>query len=1143
MVFVADDLGAWLIAVLADAGRKKLTALVLGSDQERALRLAATVAVQRTAAELRPGDDEQAEELAMVVSEVFGEPVPRAPLAGVETVLEALQAGVAGQLAVLDDASLTGTGQSSAEVLGVPGAVVAAKLTAHLLWEIEVRGSRGGPLFPLASQLNDDVTHRQGQRLEGMLGDVLSRLARLDVARSVAAPTALAQLPLEVTGFTGRDAELAVLAGLLDPAGAAGPVLVSAVAGLAGVGKTTLAVAAGHAAVRRGWFGGGVLFIDLHGYDQAPVEPAQALDALLRALGVPAEHIPPGVEVRAGLYRSVLAKVTEPVLVVADNAWSEAQVRPLLPGAGPHKVLVTSRHTLAGLGARLVDVTILDEEASIALLDGALRAARPNDDRIAADPNAARRLAETCGGLPLALQITAALLTAHPALSAAELAEELAIESVRLEKLAYDDGSGTAAPSVAVAFELSYRRLDETAARMFRLLPVNPGPDVSTAAAAVLADLPVSQVRGVLAGLVRAHLAEASPGAGGRWRMHDLLRLYAQQLSDVQADADDREQARDRLLGYYLSTARAADDHLRPLPGIAVPGQFTDRDSALAWLDSERASLVAAIAMAADTGRDQAATGLPSLLGEYFAWRRRFDDWLATTITSLDAARRLGDRTGEGSALNNLGIALQRARRFQEAITASQDAAAIHRETGDRHREGMALGNLGLALQAVRRFEEAITTHQESLAIFRETGDRNDEGVALNNLGIALQETRQFEEAITAHQEAVAIFRETGDRHGEGGALGSLGSALQETRRFEEAITAHQDATAIFRETGDRHGEGSALNNLGAALGQARRFQEAITAHQEAVAIFRETRDRHGEGGALTNLGIVLQETRRFEEAITAHQDAAAAYRDTGDRYREGGALTNLGIALQAARRFEEAITAHQDAAAIYRETGDRHGEGDALTNLGIVLQETRRFEEAITAHQDAAAAYRDTSDRHGEGSALNNLSVALQEARRFGEAITALRAAAAIYRDTGDQHDQGSALNNLGAALQQTGRFGEAITALRAAAAIYRDTGDQHDQGSALNNLGAALQQTGRFGEAITALRAAAAIYRDTGDQHHEGMALHNLGIALRRAGRYGEAITAHQEAVAIFRETGDQHNEQVAVLGLETVRAAQQA
>ncbi len=211
-------------------------------------------------------------------------------------------------------------------------------------------------------------------------------------------PVALAQLPAATAGFTGRDGELAVLVRLLDPAGSAGPVVVSAVAGLAGVGKTTLAVEAGRAAVWRGWFGGGVLFVDLHGYDEAPVEPGQALDALLRALGVPAEHIPPTVEERAALYRSALAEIPEPVLVIADNASAEAQVKPLLPGTGPHKVVVTSRHTLAGLGARLIDVTVLDDDGSVELLDGALRAARPEDDRISGDREAAGRLAGVCGG-------------------------------------------------------------------------------------------------------------------------------------------------------------------------------------------------------------------------------------------------------------------------------------------------------------------------------------------------------------------------------------------------------------------------------------------------------------------------------------------------------------------------------------------------------------------------------------------------------------------------------------------------------------------------------------------------------------------------------------------------------------------------
>ncbi len=670
-------------------------------------------------------------------------------------------------------------------------------------------------------------------------------------AAPVVPPVALAQLPPLVTGFTGRVAELAAVTGLLDPAGAGGTVVVSAVAGLAGVGKTALAVQAGHEARERGWFPGGVLFLDLHGYDEAPVGPAQALDGLLRALGVAAEYIPPGAEARAGLYRSALAAVSRPVLVIADNASSEAQVRLLLPGPGPHRVVVTSRDTLAGLGARLLDVTILDEEAGVALLDAALLAGRPDDDRVRSDRVAAGRLAGICGGLPLALQIAAALLKADPARSVSELAEELAVERVRLEALQYDDGSGPSAPSVAAAFGLSCRRLDETTARVFRLLPVNPGPDVSTAAAAVLADLPEREVRKVLGHLARAHLVD---GAVGRWRMHDLLRLYAWQLSDAHAEADGREQARDRLLRYYLDTADAADDHLRALPGTIVPANFTGRDAALAWLDAERPSLVAAVTIAAGTGSDQVALHLPLVLGTYFEWRRRFDDWLIGLAVSLQTARQLADRQAEAAALTILGVALREVRRFEEAIAACQDAAAICRETGDRPGEGAALNNLGLVLREVRRFEEAITVHQEDLAICRETGDRPGEGAALGNLGLVLREAGRFEEAITAHQEDLAICRETGDRPGEGAALNNLGLVLREVRRFEEAIAACQDAAAICRETGDRHGEGAALNDLGLALREVRRFEEAIAAHQDAAAIYRETGDRHREGRALANL-------------------------------------------------------------------------------------------------------------------------------------------------------------------------------------------------------------------------------------------------------------------------------------------------
>ncbi len=407
------------------------------------------------------------------------------------------------------------------------------------------------------------------------------------------------------------------------------------------------------------------------------------LYTVLRALGVPAERIPPTKEERAALYRSTLGQIPQPVLVIADNAATEAQVRPLLPGSGPHRVLATSRNTLAGLGARLLDVTILDPHDSADLLDKALHTARPHDTRISSDPAAAARIAAACGGLPLALQIAAATLIADPAQSAADLADDLSTEHQRLEHLRYDDGSGPTAPSVAAAFELSYQRLDPDSARMFRLSSVHPGPDISTDAAAIITGQPQASARQALAKLAKAHLIEAVPGAPGRWRMHDLLRLYARKLSDDYADADNRDCALDQILGHYLTLAQAADKQLSALHDEPRRSDFTGRLAALDWFDAHRAALTAAIHLAADTGRDQIALNLPFNLCEYLAWRRRFDELLTALAISLSTARALHDRHSEGKALNDIGVTLHEVRRFDEAITATQDAVRIYQETGD----------------------------------------------------------------------------------------------------------------------------------------------------------------------------------------------------------------------------------------------------------------------------------------------------------------------------------------------------------------------------------------------------------------------------------------------------------------------------
>ena len=906
---------------------------------------------------------------------------------------------------------------------------------------------------------------------------------------------ALAGIPDESKVFTGRDTDLKQLMELLGPANPdTAAVRVSAVGGLGGVGKTELVLHAARAALRNGWFPGGVLFVDMFGYDpQRRVEAGIALEGMLRAAGISGEHIPAEVQDRSRLFSSVMAAYANegrPVLVVIDNVSSSEQARPLLPAGG--SALVTSRHTLADLDARLLELDTLTEQAGVELLAGQLRLARgAADTRVADHPDHALSIARRCAGLPLALRIVAALLATDPARPLESIAADLHEARDRLDEIRYTGTGGEVA--VRSAFDLSYYRLDPQQARMFRLLTVNTGPEISTEAASAMTALDQRTIRRHLEELRRAHLIETGT-TYGRWRMHDLIRLYAQGLSDEHAAADGQYQALDRLLGYYLGMTNVADDHLRALPGIPVPTVFNGRPDALEWLDAERPNLVAAVRVAAATGRDGVAIGLPLVLTEYFVWRRHLDDWLATAAICLAAAKRLADGTNEGKALNNLGMVLRGVGRLKEAVTAFQRAAAISQATGDRRGEAAALNNLALALQEVGRFEEAVSALQAVLMICRKTGDRRGEGMALSNLGVALTEAGQVGEAIDAHQGATVIFRKIGDRYGEGVALSGLGSALHKVGRFGEAIEAHQAGLAICKETGDRNGEGIALSNLGLALKEVGRFGEAIGAYQGAAAICQENDDPPNEGMALYSLGQLLLEIGRFAQAIKPCREAAVIFRETGDQHREGAALYSLGNALQGLGVFEDAITAHQAAAAIFRETGDRHGEGLALKNLGLDLLQFGQFEKAIVACRAAAAAFREIGDRRLEGVALNDLGLALLGDGRSEEAISVHQAAAAIFRETGDRRGEGMAQNNLGLALQDIGRFEEATDAYREDIAICREIGDRHGEGTTLNTLGIALQKTGRFDEAIAAFQSAAAIFRETNDSGGENEALNNI-------------------------------------------------
>ncbi|WP_217210235.1 ATP-binding protein [Streptomyces sp. AC550_RSS872] len=518
-------------------------------------------------------------------------------------------------------------------------------------------------------------------------------------------PTAMSGLPPASATFTGRDEEVAKLLQALAPGERHQTVLVSALAGLGGIGKTELALQTAARALRtEGWFPGGVLFIDMFGYDpENPLTPEHALTSWLRALGVRHEDIPPDLQGRSLLYRSRLSAFAAAglrVLVVIDNASSEDQVRPLLPTDGVTAALVTSRDTL-DVGARLHDLGGIDEAASIELLDQTIREARGSDDtRVSDAPHDAAVIARLCGGLPLALRITAALLADSPGRPVASLADALKAEHSRLDRLRRGDRA------VRAAFDLSYRRLTDRDSRLFRLLPINLGPDISTESAAQLADATETETEDVLQGLARAHLVD--PGAAwGRWRMHDLVRLYASDLGRVHADGDDRAQAQKRLHQHLANTCNDARAVMINYGRTNYRSpRFNRWREAEEWIAAERLSIVSVITADPPVAEPKVSTVFAAVVQDYLSEERMLDDLRAIT----QVIRNIADKRQCSPALSNLalfrlGASHVRAGISEEAIPILLQAAAIARARGAAEYEQTCLEKLrhGLHKMHTRR--------------------------------------------------------------------------------------------------------------------------------------------------------------------------------------------------------------------------------------------------------------------------------------------------------------------------------------------------------------------------------------------------------------------------------------------------------
>ena len=766
-------------------------------------------------------------------------------------------------------------------------------------------------------------------------------------------------LPRDIASFTGREAELAQLTDPAQRVGAGGQVGIYVIDGMAGIGKTSLALRAAHRIADQ--YPDGQLFLDLHGYTSAldPLTPREALGSLLRSLGIPDHVIPGGTAERAAFYRSRLAGTR--TLVILDNALNALQVGPLLPGTAGCLVMITSRRKIQGLDdAEPVSVDVLTDDEAAVLFRRIAGPGRVRDG----DP-AIKQIVERCGYLPLAVRMIAARLRHHKTLLVEDVLEQLHQERRRLAHLRDDDGD------LAAVFDMSFWHLPASQQRLFVRLGLIPGPDADAYAAAALDGTDEDAAVRLLDSLLDHNLlVQRTPG---RYRLHDLIRAYARTLVTEQSPhlapgASDAAVA--RLLDYYVYVTQAADRHLeRRLPDVGYPAAapvppsvpiIDSIERARSWLAAELPNLDAAVRYALGRGYDPRAAALSSALAHYL---RAYGPWtLAAALhrAVADAAGQAGDVRGQAGALTHLGAIQRQAGALAEAEETLARALDRYRELGDLRGQAGVLVELGI----VRRLTGTAGAAEEDLAValahYCELGDKHGQAAALAELGSVLRQRGRFAEAEEALAAALDLYRAVGNRNGEASALAYLGGALWSRGALgpaEESLTA---ALEINRELDDPTGEANNLLYLGGVHRDAGVLAKAAECLAASLGIYTRLGDHRGRAGALALLGVVRRLTGNDEEAARLLAEALELFRELNDVGGVAETLNNCAAVAAAAGDPETARDRYTEALGLAREISSGKDEADALAGIGDVHRLQGDTGQAAEHFRQALRLYRD---------------------------------------------------------------------------------------------------------------------------------------------------------------------------------------
>lgn len=735
-------------------------------------------------------------------------------------------------------------------------------------------------------------------------------------------------LPYDLSDFTGRADELEGLLTIVEKAPDRAPTVVT-IDGMAGVGKTTLAVHAAHRLAER--FPDGQLFVDLHGFTPGrdPVDPAEALSTLLAALGVPGDQIPVDVVARSAAWRVQAAG--RRMLVLLDNAANAAQVRPLLPGAGGCLVLLTSRARLGLDGAVPLSVVLPTDADALSLVGRLL-----GEDRLALEPAEVAELIEACGRLPLAMRIAATRLNNRPHWTVSYLVTRLRREERRLGELALDDRS------VEAAVGLSYHGLGPEQQRMFRLLGLHPGADFDPYAAAALTAVSRERAEALLEDLLDARLLIQREL--GRYTFHDLLRSYAH-AALREGPEPDAERAVVRLVDYYLHTADTAAYQIQPgryrvdLALANPPAELPPMDSraeAMDWFDAERRSLLAVAHYAVNNRLDQHASHLPRALAMYLLLRGQIQDESPLLEGAIDAARRLGDRDAEMRTLFTLVIALWHVGRFRDALEYASRALIIATDLADRRGEGVCLSRIGMLYNELGHYGEALDYNERALVIHTETDDRQEQRTVLNSISFALAALGRYDEALAAASRAVAIERELGGA--SFGAAGLVNEAVARTGLGDltGALATLDEAGGLARQVGSVGVEAEVAAQSAEVYRRLGRLDEAYRCGRRALDIVWAIQRPTVTSAVENILGAIHRDRGEPGPALERHQRAGELAERTELRIELARALEGVGRSLAELGDAEGAEEHLRRALGLYEAMGVPEA-GTLRNSLGAV--------------------------------------------------------------------------------------------------------------------------------------------------------------------------------------------------------------